>query len=82
VAAIAAVAAIATVAAITVATAIAAAVAAIAAASRIASETAEDDGRRLVLTAHEGDSNQREKHRDTHHNDGSSSNPPINLQVP
>jgi hypothetical protein len=51
------------------------AVAAIAAAAAIATaritaagETAKNKGRRLVFTADEGDSNQREKHRDTQNN--------------
>jgi hypothetical protein len=51
----------------TVAAAVAAA-ATIAAATVTTGETAKE-GRRLVLTAHEGDSNQREKHRDTQNND-------------
>jgi hypothetical protein len=46
-----------------------AAVAAIAAAGISgAGEAAENEGRRLVFTADEGDANQREKHRDTQHN--------------
>jgi len=39
-----------------------------AAAIAAAATTAEDEGRGLRLTAHEGDSNQREKDRDTEHN--------------
>jgi hypothetical protein len=68
----AAVAAMTTMAAATVAAAMAAAATAVAAAASIAAttaaESAEDEGRGLLLTAHEGDSNQREKQRKAKHN--------------
>jgi hypothetical protein len=39
--------------------------------------TAEDEGRSLVLTAHQGDSNEREKHRETKNHNSIHFNPPI-----
>jgi hypothetical protein len=40
----------------------------VATAATIAAATTEQEGRSLLLTAHEGDSNQREKHRESKNN--------------
>jgi opacity protein-like surface antigen len=50
------------------AAAVAALMAATVATAAAAAAAAEDKGRSLVLTAHQGDSNQREKHRETKNN--------------